>query len=159
MRKFLLVLEIGPMRIGEIRTSLALHSTLMPRFNTSLSPAELLQRLRPIIERTHSVQLISGKPDIFGPSKGPKTIPVNRLEQTPALLGLHSGIFDILSEIHATYDEPGFVGVGFTPHVSAHDGKGLAEGQTYRSQAVYLIEILHTPDGTRKHVQERITFQ
>jgi len=156
MKTLLFVLEIDPMQAGQAYQRLALHCTVMHRFKTESSVQGILAATHVTFAQTPPIQLEIGSGDIFGPSGKPKTISVNHVKKTSELGKLHLALYDTLNRLSVAYTEPGFVGKGYTPHVSEQNGKRLSEGQTRTAHAIYLVEILNKFDSKSKYVHARI---
>lgn len=152
LRAFLFVFEVEPMEIGKTYSSLPLHCTLMNWFRTEIELEKMIAAAKEIFNDTHSVELKSDHPELFGPEN---TIPVHLVTKNDDLAELHSKLLDALDRIGVQHSQPAYVGQGWRPHVTTHEGRALLPGEQKHSSAVYLVEALDALNLTNKKVLAR----
>jgi hypothetical protein len=136
-RRYIFTLEIAPLEVGKVYDNLPSHLTLMSRFWTELTPAQVTELPRAIIHTVHPLELT------FGPTVelGPKKVIAHLVEQ-PKEQELHKKLHMLLSAIPVEFEYPHFVGEGHKPHVTYRKDVQFRAGDTHLSRAVYLVEIV-----------------
>lgn len=138
---YLLTLEIEPLEISRAYHELPSHLTLMSRFLSDLTPEELSDITRPVIELTGNIALT------FGPTieLGPKKVTAHMVDSPDEKL-LHKRLQVVLEEVGAIFQYPQFIGSKHKAHVTKREGKDFPQGSQLISSAAYLIEVV---DGQR----------
>jgi hypothetical protein len=86
--------------------------------------------------------LIVGRDDGFGRGG---SIPVNLIEPSEKLTGLHTALVRIVQDLPGRISTPAYTLEGFRPHVSHHGGKRLNPGDAVALDRVALVDM--APDG------------
>lgn len=149
---YLFALEVAFMQVDKVYKELPLHCTLMHRFWSELSPAELADRVRPLLAHIQPVALIAEKRLLLGP----KQVPVSELELTDELRDLHMELYRLLNELHVDYTAPEWVGEGYRAHVSERSNARLEVGKKQQCKAVYLIEVKVPGHDHKRFVRARL---
>ena len=126
MHAYLLALEIEPVEVNRVYVALPLHCTVVHWFRSDKSPAEILKTITPIVTDTAPLELISGKPDMFGEDKD---VPVNRLEHDEPIMNLHRELHATLQRIGTIDVVPKWTGDGFNTHVTRQRSGRFEEGR------------------------------
>lgn len=133
---YLLALEIEPM-LPESYERLPVHCTLVHRFLTDLEPGALATLVAPLLNETPPIELLFGAEEIFGPPP----VMVNVIAASAQHYKLHTSLVTTLAAAGVEYTEPQWVGLGYRPHVSHHNGAHLRTSSTVLCPAAYLIEV------------------
>lgn len=152
---YLFALEVYPLEVEKVYDELLPHCTLVHRFWSALTPEELAEKIRPILESTEAITLISEKSVLLGP----KQTPVSKLKPTPELIRLHMRLYTLLDGLGVEYTEPGWVGEGYTPHISEREYIQLKPGERHVSSAVYLIEVKVPGNTHKRFVRQRLALK
>ena len=142
------------MTVGANYEQLPMHCTIMHRFHTEVSAAELKDNLTSIVENSPPITLVPVKHQAFGPKKQLATM----IQQTPALLELHTKLYNHLNETGVQYTESDWVGKGYIPHVTDKHGKRLSHSKPILSRAIYLISVEHPLTGSSRYVEAKIAL-
>ena len=136
--RYLFTLEVTPTGIGKAYDELPSHLTLMSRFFSRLSPTELIEVVRPMLEQTAPIELTFGKTAELGPKK----LVVHLIEHTKELKQLHNRLRLLLDSTSVEYEYPQFVGAKHKPHVTKREGVKYEAGNKLITNHAYLIEIV-----------------
>ena len=151
---YLLALEVAPMTVGQAYEQLPMHCTIMHRFHSALTAADLALALEPIIAASEPIVLQPTGHMAFGPRQQL----VTKIELSAALLSLHMKLYEKLNELGVQYTETDWVGDGYTPHVTDKHGKRLNAKEPTVSRAVYLISVEHPLVGNKRLVTSKLSF-
>ena len=152
---YLLALEVAPMTVGQAYEQLPMHCTIMHRFHSALSTADLALALAPIIAASEPMVLQPLGHRAFGPRQQLVTM----IELSAALLSLHMKLYEKLNELGVQYTETDWVGTGYMPHVTDKHGKRLNGTASTACQAVYLISVEHPLVGNKRLIEAEIDFK
>jgi len=86
--------------------------------------------------------LIVGRDDSFGRGG---SIPVNLIEPSEKLTGLHTALVRIVQDLPGRISTPAYTLEGFRPHVSHHGDKRLNPGDAVALDRIALVDM--APDG------------
>lgn len=153
----MLAFELDPVELGRVYVRLPLHCTVMHWFLADAPAEKIWESVLPVFRATRPITLISGEPDYFGPSRGPKIIAVNRLENEPRLRTLHEGLYHAVEPIGVKHTEP-YVLDNFNFHVTQQGPRRFAQGQTHLATTAYLIEALDPLRIARKQVKAKASL-
>lgn len=149
--EYLIVLPVEEFSVGAVYKageSLPLHCTVMGWFSLSEDRAESLNELLPNVARfTHQFVLESVGEDMFGPSK---TIPVNILARTDALMRLHNVLLENLALFGFITRTAVWTGRGYRPHVTPVGDRALEQGERHTVTSMVLVR--RDPQEGRKEV-------
>jgi len=140
--RYLFSLEITTIEVGKTYDELPSHLTLMSRFFSELSPAELIEVVQPLFKQTEPIELTFGETAKLGPKK----LGVHLIEHSMALRQLHNKLRKLLDSIGVDYEYPQFIGDMYQPHVTKRENTRFEVGYKLRVNVSYLIEII---DGQR----------
>lgn len=138
---YLFTLEMDPLEIGKVYDVLPSHVTLMSRFLSEMSYAELTLAVEYLFRRINPVVLTFGEVKELGPKRT-----IVHMVESPTEVMLHNELHRRLGVLEVAFQYPEFVGQGHKVHVSKRDGMDFKQGQTEVSSAAYLIEVV---DGKR----------
>jgi 2'-5' RNA ligase len=155
MNAYLLALEIDPVEPGRIYIGLPLHCTVLHWFLADAPPEAVLERVRPVFAATQPILLTAGAPDRFGPSRGPRIIPVNRLEPSAQLTDLHRRLYHAVEPMGVQHTEP-YVLDNFNFHVTKQGTRRFRRGTIHLATTAYLVEALDPIRIARKQIKARI---
>lgn len=130
-------LEVAPLDVDKVYDELPLHCTLMHRFWTHLSPAELVAKTQDVFAVTKPLTLNATERKAIGP----KRVQVALLGHTQALEQLNMMLYHRLNLLGVEYAAPQWVGSDHIFHVTDRPFAQLAPGQTMSCGAAYLIEV------------------
>lgn len=136
--RYLFILEVASVEVGETYDELPSHLTLMSRFFSDLSPEQLDETVRPLFSQTVPMDLIFGETTELGP----KRLTVHMIEHNQELKQLHNELHILLNAINVEYEYPQFIGENHKPHVTKRAGVQFSVGEKKTVRAVYLIEIV-----------------
>src|ERR1700741_60870 len=153
MHAYLLALEIEPVDVNKVYVALPLHCTVVHWFKSDKNPAEIIQTVRSIVEATAPIELISGKPDMFGEDKD---VPVNRLENDKQVMVLHKQLHNALQVMGARDVVPRWTQGGFITHVTRQRSGRFEEGRTFTATRLYLVEAMVPEHLQQKKVIDRL---
>ncbi|MEK7628243.1 MAG: hypothetical protein AAB421_02370 [Patescibacteria group bacterium] len=155
MNAYLLALEIEPVNVGTGYSSLPLHCTIMHWFLSLKGLNAIVDATKDIITMSRPITLVSKRSVLFGPNSD---VPVNILARNEARDLLHLKLFRALNGIGVVYTEPGYVGDGYSAHVTTQKGGAFAPGTSHVAKSVYLVEAL--PDGVppTRYIGARLCF-
>ena len=140
--RYLFILEVAPIKVGEAYAELPSHLTLMSRFFSKLTLTQLDAHIRPVFEQQQPIHLLfEGMVEL-----GPKKLPVHLVKHTHELRALHNKLHRALDAINVAYEYPQFIGKNHKPHVTQRAGVSFHAGDTKTVRAAYLIEVV---DGKR----------
>jgi len=94
------------------------------------------------VARALGSTLIVGRDDGFG-RRG--SIPVNLIEPSEMLAGLHTELVRIVQDLPGRISTPAYTLEGFRPHVSHHGDKRLNQGDAVALDRIALVDM--APDG------------
>ena len=143
------------MTVGQAYEQLPMHCTIMHRFHSALSAADLTFALEPIIAASVPIVMRPTGHMAFGPRQQLVTM----IELSAALLSLHMKLYEKLNELGVQYTETDWVGTGYTPHVTDKHGKRLHTMALTECQAVYLISVEHPLVGNKRLIEAAIDFK
>lgn len=157
MTEYLLVIPIEPMDVGSCTPAgaqLPLHCTLMPWFipHPDLSLSDLKAEIGKIAAQPQfsGVELISEKPELFGPNKD---IPVHVLKKKLPLHALHEALLALLEEMNSLPNDHKWVGPGYRPHVTDTSRNYFPPGSRLGSRNhMFLCLIQRREDGSKETV-------
>lgn len=153
MHAYLLSLEIEPVEAGRVYIALPLHCTVVHWFRSDKAPAEITKAIADIVTATPPLELVSGKPDMFGREKD---VPVNRLVNDDKLLAFHKQLHAALTEIGIVDVEPQWTGDGFNMHVTRQRSGRFEEGRRFVARRLYLVEALVPDELQQKKVISKL---
>ena len=151
---YLLALEVVPMAVGQAFDQLPMHCTIMHRFHSALSAADIAAAVAPIIAACEPILLQPVSHQAFGPRKQLVTM----TEPSFPLLDLHRKLYSKLNELGVQYTELDWVGDGYIPHVTDKQDKRLNIKKPTLSQAVYLISVEHPLVGSKRFIESTLQF-
>ena len=149
---YLLALEVAPMTVGQAYDQLPMQCTIMHRFHSALSAADITAAVTPIIAASRPVLLQPMSHQAFGPRKQLVTM----IEPASQLMDLHQQLYAKLNDLGVNYTELDWVGDGYIPHVTDKQGKRLNVTQPTVSQAMYLISVEHPLVGSKRYIESKI---
>lgn len=152
---YLVALEVAHMTVGQAYEQLPMHCTIMHRFHSALSAADLVLALEPIIADSEPIVLQPTGHMAFGPRQQL----VTKVELSAALLSLHMKLYEKLNELGVQYTETDWVGTGYTPHVTDKHGKRLYGTAFTACQAVNLISVEHPLVGNKRLIEAVIDLK
>lgn len=152
MHAYLLALEIEPVEVNKVYVALPLHCTVVHWFRSDKSPAEIIQAVRPIIEITSPLEIVGGKPDMFGEEKD---VPVNRLQDDAQVLQLHKTLHDTLRKLDVIDVVPKWTQDGFNTHVTRQRSGRFEIGRKHLATKLYLLEAMVPEQLQQKKVINR----
>ena len=153
MYAYLLALEIEPVEVNKVYTALPLHCTVVHWFRSELNPAVIIKTVGPIVKATTPLELISGKPDMFGEDKD---VPVNRLEDDHQIMQLHKSLHAALKAIGIEDVVPKWTGDGFNTHVTRQRSGRFEEGRRFLATRLYLAEAMAPDSLQQKRIIDRM---
>lgn len=152
MHTFLFLFEIDTLIAGATYRHLPLHCTLLPWFDTEMSPGELLERLGKVFKGAPPLELVSDKPELFGKSAN---IPVHVLKKETALMALHEALVGELRSLGVRI-HPIWSGKNYNPHVTTHGAKSFPPGSRKVVSQVSLIKAVDGHSTRKKVLHKRI---
>lgn len=153
MHAYLFALEIEPVNVNKVYVALPLHCTVVHWFRSEKSPAEILYAARDVIEATPPLELVSGRPDLFGEAKD---VPVNRLVDDAGIMKLHRDLHAKLAKIGVSDVVPKWTGDGFNTHVTRQRSGRFEEGRRFTASRLYLVEALVPDTLQQKKVIDKL---
>jgi hypothetical protein len=136
--RYLFILEIAPVELGETYAGLPSHLTLMSRFFSEQAPGQLDAAVRPIFEQTIPINLTFGETAKLGP----KQLSVHLVNTSGQLRALHNILLARLKSLNVEPEYPQFVGDGHKPHVTARAGVDFNAGDRFTINHAYLVEVI-----------------
>ena len=136
--RYLITLEITPVKVGKTYGDLPSHLTLMSRFFSDLGPNELAEILKPLFVRSKPVHISVSKTTKLGPKK----LTVHLMEHSAEIISLHNELRAQLDLILVSYEYPQFIGNNYTPHITQRHGQIFRPGDSLLATHCYLIEII-----------------
>lgn len=149
MHAYLLALEVEPVEVSKAYVALPLHCTVVHWFRSEKPPAEIIRAITEIVSSTPPLEIISGKPDLFGKDKD---VPVNRIEKDETILELHKTLHTALQRIGVTDVVPEWTQDGFIPHVTRQRSGRFEEGRRIVAHKLYLTEALIPDELQQKKI-------
>lgn len=137
MHAYLLALEIEPVEINRVYIALPLHCTVVHWFRSERPPADIVKAVKDIVAASPALELVSGKPDMFGKDKD---VPVNRLVDDGPLMDFHKTLHDALKQLGVIDVEPMWTGDGFNMHVTRQRSGRFEEGRRFIARKLYVAE-------------------
>jgi len=134
---YLFTLEIVPLEVGKVYGELPLHCTLMHRFWSVLSSAEMSGAVRALFDATPPLPLVAYKHALLGP----KQMAVSLLKPTKEMEALNMALYQLLNNLGVEYTAPQWVGKGHVFHVTEREDARLEVGGKHMGMAAYLIEV------------------
>jgi 2'-5' RNA ligase len=156
MHAYLLALEIEPVEVNKVYVALPLHCTVVHWFRSDKSPAEILKAITPTVTATPPIEIISGKPDMFGLDKD---VPVNRLVDDEPIMNLHRELHTTLQRIGVEDVNSMWTGDGFNTHVTRQRSGRFEEGRRLTSRKVYLTEALIPDELQQKKIIAKLILK
>ncbi|MBC7546536.1 hypothetical protein H7171_02200 [Candidatus Saccharibacteria bacterium] len=151
-RTYFFAFEIGQIEDGHVYDAMPLHCTLMHRFHSALTIAELTAIVRPLFASTQAILLKPGERMALGPHR----ILVNKLVATAPLLQLHLQLYTLLTEHAVHFTESDWVGDGYIPHVSDQRDKRFNSDQPFLAKSVFLARVEFPLQGSRRFIEAKI---
>lgn len=138
MRQYIISLDIDPINQNAVYATLPLHCTLMPRFETPMSAAEIGTLVEDVFKRCGFIPIVSDALERFGMHKD---VWAHRIQPEDRVRDLHKEILKVLQDAGAEFTESSqWLGDTFTPHVSHAMGKAFSRGQTHVFRTATIIE-------------------
>lgn len=138
--RYLFILEIAPVEVGKTNDELPSHLTLMSRFISELMPSQLSKAVRPLFDKTASINLTFSETTELGPKK----LTVRLVEYSDQLRSLHNALLKSLRSLDAEFEYPQFVGTGHKPHVTAREGTNFSPGDRIMVSHACLVEVINS---------------
>lgn len=156
--RFVLVLEVEEINL-EPFNEWKLHCTLVPWFEYKGDSEELFTKLRELFKSKTPINLKSKEEVFFGKNKN---IAVNLLEKTQKIISLHNQTVHLLESIGSQFNTSyghnvqtkKYILDNYTPHVTHHAGRKLAENNVRISSNVYLVKSISESPKIRQVVQK-----
>ncbi len=149
--EYLVALPVEEMSCGSVikRTEhWPLHCTVMQWFRVNATRADSVGRLNNELSMLASlakgIELVSEAPDLFGATMD---IPVHTLRRCDELNYLHTTLLVYLLQTGSSLMRLRWVGAGYRPHVTTHDGRAFLPGM--RHVPTQLLLIKKDTNGTR----------
>jgi 2'-5' RNA ligase len=149
MHAYLLALEIEPVEVNKVYVALPLHCTVVHWFRSEKPPAEIIRAINVVVTETPPVELISGKPDLFGKDKD---VPVNQIENDNSVRAFHKKLHTALQRIGVADAVPKWTQDGFRPHVTRQRSGRFEEGRSHTARKLYLTEALLPDELQQKKI-------
>ena len=153
MHAYLLALEIEPVEVNKVYVALPLHCTVVHWFRSDKSPAEILRLVTPVVTSAAPLELVSGKPDMFGEDKD---VPVNQIQNREEVIEFHKKLHETLQRIHIVDTAPKWIRDGYNPHVTRQRSGRFEEGRRFISHKLYLAEALMPDDLQQKKIISKL---
>ena len=148
---YFFALEIGAIKDGHDYNAMPLHCTLMHRFHSALSIAELTAIVRPLFALTQAILLEPGERLALGPHR----VLVNKLVPTGSLLKLHLQLHTLLTEHAVHFTESDWVGDCYIPHVSDQRDKQFNSYQPFLAKSIFLARVEFPLQGSRRFIEAK----
>lgn len=149
MHAYLLALEIEPVEVNKVYVALPLHCTVVHWFRSEKPPADIVKVVSGIAANTPPLELISGKPDMFGLQKD---VPVNRLEHDEQIMDLHRSLHLALQTVGIEDVVPMWTGEGFNTHVTRQRSGRFEQGRRFTAHKLYLAEAMIPEELQQKKI-------
>jgi hypothetical protein len=136
--RYLFILEVAPVATGKTYDELPSHLTLMSRFFSQLTPAQLTKVVHSLFEQTAPFGLTFGATTELGPKK----LRVHMMEHSDILHQLHDKLRDLLDSIAVDYEYPQFIGKSHKPHVTKREDVQYNIGDRLIVKTACLVEVV-----------------
>lgn len=156
MHAYLLALEVEPIEVGKVYVALPLHCTVVHWFRSDRSPAEILRAVTGIANTQTPVNIMSGKPALFGADKD---VPVNLLENDQVIRELHHALRQAIKPLGVEEVQPQWSGTGYIPHVTRQSSGRFEQGRSVTSRKLYIVEALVPDELQQKKVVSKIILK
>lgn len=146
MRQYIISLDIDPIYLDAAYATLPLHCTIMPRFETLMTAAEIVRRVEYPFKRSGFIPVESDRLDHFGVDKD---VLAHRIKPEESVRNLHKQILSILKRAGARFPESSqWLGDNFTPHVSHASDREFSSGRAHVFRTATVFE-RYTVDGKK----------
>lgn len=130
-------------------TSWPLHVTLADVFDVHCSKEALIAAFKGFLPDQKSAHSEAMDDTFFGQEKN---IQVTLLQKSESLLSLHKNLLAELANLDAVFNDPQYMGEGFTPHVTVQRHARVHKNESLRVTSLSLIDMYHLSDGYHRNV-------
>jgi hypothetical protein len=158
MRTFLVALVIDPVEPGRTYDHLPLHCTAVDWCFLNPPHDSIEGAVRPILEASSPIELVGGPSDLFGPTSGPRDLPVTLIRESPPLRLLHEMLLDALDSLGALPSEPAYTRSGFNFHVTQQGSARFGKDRIHLATTAFVAEALDPVRIARKLIRAKINL-
>lgn len=156
-QKYCLVQFIEPLDIGSqfSASEWPLHTTLAGVFALDI-PTKIKEEFQHTTSQHACFTLVTEGDTYFGESKD---IHVRLLRRTPEIVELHNDLVAFIGRSGGSFNEPHYLGDGFTPHISIPDGFSVQSGEDITIQELSLVDMFPDSDYQQRKVIARFPLR
>jgi len=133
-----------------------LHVTLADTFAAEWKSTGLFEELEGLLTNQKSLKVVASDDATFGPPNEP--VKVTILDKTAELQLLHERIIKTLKSAGAVFNNPQYVGPGYSPHSTVQKHARLHKDDTATIDSVTLIDMFPNGDAEQRRVLGSIKF-
>jgi hypothetical protein len=151
MTRYVTVLPLEPLAVGDgfSVSSWPLHVTIVPTFETELSPQAVGAAIDFATVGQAPITAVVGEDAMFGSFA---TVRVALVTPSPPLDTLHRVSLAGVAALGAVFDDPQFIGDGYRPHVTATRRRRSNPGDILRLSQIALVDMKPSGEASERRV-------
>lgn len=146
--RYWLIFLLDDLDVGAVFEPRLLHVTFIPWFVTdAMSEEEIIESFNKQFRGLQSFTVKLDRKVMLGPDQD---VPVNLLDRTPGILGLHNMSLEWFKKVGARWAVKNpHVDAEFIPHIRRRPGFGLQVGDSLNIMSLCLVKARRQEDGIR----------